>query len=184
MIVKTLDEVGWSILRELQANARVSFAEIGRRLGLSTPAVAERVKKMEESGIITGYHAEVDTQKLGLPITAFIRLNVVSRAVNEKVIALARETPEVLECHRMTGSDCFIMKVVLPSVMSLEFLIDRLAPHGNPTTTIVLSSPVTRKLVEHITDDEGSKSSPARHRATGTSWPKRISKSRTRISDD
>ncbi|MFN2454485.1 MAG: Lrp/AsnC family transcriptional regulator [Pyrinomonadaceae bacterium] len=159
---RTLDETGWRILRELQENARLSFAELGRRLNLSTPAVAERVRRMEESGIITGYRAEVDAKKLGLPITAFIRLSEVSRAVNEKFIAVAGDRPEVLECHRLTGSDCFIMKVVVPSVAHLEALIDRLAAYGTPTTTIVLSSPVTKQVIERIPDGEEKKSSPAR----------------------
>jgi Lrp/AsnC family leucine-responsive transcriptional regulator len=150
---KLLDEVGWRILHELQENARISFTELGRRLKLSTPAVAERVHRLEEAGIISGYHAAVDTSKIGLPITAFVRLSVISRAVNIKVMALANEMPEVLECHRLTGSDCFIMKVVVPSVAHLETLLDELAAHGTPTTTIVLSSPVTRQVIEHIPEN-------------------------------
>jgi len=157
---KILDNIGWRILRELQENARLSFTELGRRLKLSTPAVAERVRRMEEAGIITGYRAEVDTTKLGLPITAFVRLNVISRAVNVKVIALAEDSPEVLECHRLTGSDCFIMKIVVPSVAYLESFLDRLAAHGTPTTTIVLSSPVTRQVIEQIPDGTDKKRSP------------------------
>lgn len=161
---KILDEVGWRILRELQENARLSFTELGRRLKLSTPAVAERVRRMEEAGIITGYRAEVDTAKLGLPITAFVRLNVISRAVNVKVIALAEDSPEVLECHRLTGSDCFIMKVVVPSVAHLETFLDSLAAHGTPTTTIVLSSPVTRQVIEKIPEATGKKRLSAQSR--------------------
>jgi len=151
---KLLDEVGWRILHELQENARLSFTELGRRLKLSTPAVAERVHRLEEAGIISGYHAAVDTSKIGLPITAFVRLSVISRAVNIKVMALASEMPEVLECHRLTGSDCFIMKVVVPSVAHLETLLDELAAHGTPTTTIVLSSPVTRQVIERIPENK------------------------------
>lgn len=151
---KLLDEVGWRILHELQENARLSFTELGRRLKLSTPAVAERVHRLEEAGIISGYHAAVDTSKIGLPITAFVRLSVISRAVNIKVMALASEMPEVLECHRLTGSDCFIMKVVVPSVAHLETLLDELAAHGTPTTTIVLSSPVTRQVIKRIPENK------------------------------
>lgn len=151
---KLLDEVGWRILHELQENARLSFTELGRRLKLSTPAVAERVHRLEEAGIISGYHAAVETSKIGLPITAFVRLSVISRAVNIKVMALASEMPEVLECHRLTGSDCFIMKVVVPSVAHLETLLDELAAHGTPTTTIVLSSPVTRQVIERIPENK------------------------------
>src|SRR5438876_10855233 len=85
---KLLDDFGWKILRELQENARISFAELGRRVGLSTPAVLERVRRLEESGIIKGYHADVDGAKIGMPITAFIRISVTGEAL-KRVIAIA-----------------------------------------------------------------------------------------------
>jgi Lrp/AsnC family leucine-responsive transcriptional regulator len=115
--------VGWRLLRELQADARLSFAELGRRVGLSLPAVAERVRRMEEAGIITGYHAEVSLSKVGLPITAFIRLNV-PRDRYPAFTALIHDLSEVLECHHLSGSDSFILKGPT-SISHLEALIDR-----------------------------------------------------------
>jgi Lrp/AsnC family leucine-responsive transcriptional regulator len=145
--VKLLDAVGWKILRELQLDARLSFAELGRRVGLSTPAVAERVRNLESAGIISGYRAELDLRKVGLPILAMIRLSAVGDVL-PRITAVARGMPEVLECHRGTGADSFIMKVAVSSVEHLEALIDRLTPFGTTSTSIVLSSPVPWRLVE------------------------------------
>lgn len=144
---KLLDDIGWHILRELQMNARLSFAELGRRVGLSIPAVTERVHKLEDAGIITGYHAAVNNEKVGLPITAFIRMSITGD-VSAKLTALVSALAEVSECHRGTGSDSFIMKVRVASVTHLEHLIERLLPYGTTTTAIVLSSPVTQRLIE------------------------------------
>jgi Lrp/AsnC family leucine-responsive transcriptional regulator len=144
---RLLDDIGWHILEELQRNARISFAELGRRVGLSIPAVTERVHRMEEAGIITGYHAEIDPAKVGLSITAFIRMNI-SGNVSAKIVSLMNEMAEVEECHRGTGSDSFIMKVRATSVTHLEHLIERLLPYGTTTTSIVLSSPVTKRFIE------------------------------------
>ena len=141
-----LDDTGRRILAVLQEEARVPFAELGRRVGLSAPAVAERVRRLEEAGIIRGYRAEVDPAAVGLPVTAFIR--VLTRPEGfARVIQLARELPEVLECHRATGTDCFVLKVVADSIAHLERVLDQLMCHGEPTTSIVLSSPVTRKAI-------------------------------------
>lgn len=145
--VKLLDAKGWALLRELQLDARLSFAELGRRVGLSTPAVAERVRNLEAAGVITGYRAEVDPKKLGLPILAILRLNVVGDVL-PRVTALVRALPEVLECHRGTGGDSFTLKVAVATVGRLEALIDRLTPFGTTSTSIVLSSPVTRRTIE------------------------------------
>jgi Lrp/AsnC family leucine-responsive transcriptional regulator len=150
---KLLDEVGWRLLRELQVDARLSFAELGRRVGLSLPAVAERVRRMEEAGIITGYHAEVSLAQLGLPITAFIRLNV-PRERYPAFITLMGDLSEVLECHHLSGSDAFILKVALTSILHLEVLIDQLSRHGQTTTSIVLSSPVMRRVIEPKVGDK------------------------------
>jgi Lrp/AsnC family transcriptional regulator, leucine-responsive regulatory protein len=144
---KLLDAKGWQILRELQLEGRLSFAELGRRVGLSTPAAAERVKNLEAVGIITGYRAEIDLDKVGLPILAIIRMSAVGDVLS-RITAAVREMPEVLECHRSTGADSFIMKVAVASVERLEALIDRLTPFGSTATSIILSSPVTRNLVE------------------------------------
>jgi Lrp/AsnC family leucine-responsive transcriptional regulator len=145
-IAQMLDPKGWELLRELQENARLSYAELGRRVGLSKPAVAERVRKLESAGIITGYRAEVDLARVGLPMQAIVRMSVVGDVLG-RITSLVRQTPEVLECHRGTGADSFIMKVAVSSVTHLESLIDRLTPYGTTSTAIVLSSPVPRRTV-------------------------------------
>ena len=141
---RLLDAKGWRILQELQRNARLSYSELARRVGLSVPAATERVRKMEEAGIISGYRAQLDLARLGLTINAFVRMSVVGD-VFTRVTAAVRGMPEVLECHRGTGADSFIMKVAVSSVEHLESLIDRLTPYGTTSTSIVLSSPVPRR---------------------------------------
>src|SRR5436305_14528097 len=141
------DEIDRKILRELQTDARASYAELGRRVGLTTPAVIERVHKLEDTRIITGYRAEIDTSKVGIPITAFIRMSITGVDYSH-IIEVAQGSNEVLECHRGTGGDSFIMKVAVASVEHLQELIDRLTPYGITTTTIVLSSPVKSRVIE------------------------------------
>lgn len=158
---KLLDEIGWHILQELQENARISFVELGRRVGLSIPAVTERVRKMEDAGIIAGYHADVNPEKVGYPIAAFIRMSIGGNA-SAQIIALIKEMNEVEECHRGTGSDSFIMKVRVASVAHLEHLIERLLPFGTTTTSIVLSSPVTRRFLERPPEEKTEKKSRKR----------------------
>lgn len=152
---KLLDDVGRKLINELQQDARLSFAELGRRVGLSLPAVAERVRRMEEAGIITGYRAEVSPKAMGLPILAFIRLNTVGGQY-PAIIVLAQDLPEVLECHHLTGTDSFIMKVTASSIPHLEQLIARLSSYGQTATSIVLSSPVTKRVIEPGENDPGS----------------------------
>ena len=142
-----IDEIDWKILTELQEDARTSYAELGRRIGLTTPAIIERVKKMEDAGIITGYRAEIDTAKVGLPVTAFIRMSITGVDYSH-IIEVATESNEVLECHRGTGGDSFILKVAVASVEHLQAIIDKLTPYGITTTAIVLSSPVKRRVIK------------------------------------
>ncbi len=136
-----IDDIDRKILRELQGDARASYAELGRRVGLTTPAVIERVRKLEDARIITAYRADIDPSKIGMPITAFIRMSITGVDYSH-IIEVAEESNEVLECHRGTGGDSFIMRVVVESVEHLQEVIDRLTPYGITTTTIVLSSPV------------------------------------------
>ena len=149
---KLLDETGWQLLHELQQNARLSFSELGQRIGLSSPAVAERVHKMEDAGIITGYHAEVDPAKLGFPVMAIIRMTSLARsgkyatASSKQVIALVNQFPEVIESYRASGSDITLMKVIAISVQHLDDVIERLAELGQTTTSIVLSPPTIKKI--------------------------------------
>jgi Lrp/AsnC family transcriptional regulator, leucine-responsive regulatory protein len=142
-----IDEIDWKILGQLQTNARITFAELGRRVGLTTPAVIERVRKLEDARVITGYRAEIDMAKVGLPITAFIRMSI-SGVDYSHIIEAAEQSDEVLECHRGTGGDSFIMKVAVADVEHLQKLIDRLTPYGITTTSIVLSSPVKRRVIK------------------------------------
>ena len=129
------------ILEELQGDGRLSLAELGRRVGLSPPAVAERVQRLERDGVITGYHATVDPRALGYALTTVIRIRPAPRQI-PKVAELARATPEIVECHRITGEDCFFMKATVRDVEHLEELIDRFVVYGQTTTSIVQSSPV------------------------------------------
>lgn len=150
-IEKLLDETGWRILQALQENARLSFSELGLRVGLSSPAVAERVRKLEDAGIIKGYHAEVDTTKVGYPITAIIRAQAQGDRCSY-ITASVRDIPEVLECYRVTGSDCLVMRVIVSNVEHLEALIDRLSIYGPLTTSIVLSTAVSKRVIVPVSD--------------------------------
>ncbi len=144
---KLLDQVGWRLLFELQQDARLSFAELGRRVGLSLPAAAERVRRMEEAGLITGYHAALNLPQVGFPVMAFIRIMTTSDRY-PAITVLVNKLPAVLECHHLTGTDSFIVKVVAASIPDLEGLITQLSLFGQTATSIVLSSPVTKRVVE------------------------------------
>jgi Lrp/AsnC family leucine-responsive transcriptional regulator len=140
------DDIDKKLILYLQEDARTAYAELGRRVGLTTPAVIERVRKLEDAGIIAGYRAEIDPAKVGMPITAFVRMSITGVDYSH-IIEVAQSSTEVLECHRGTGGDSFIMKVAVASVEHLQELIDRLTPYGITTTTIVLSSPVKRRVI-------------------------------------
>jgi Lrp/AsnC family leucine-responsive transcriptional regulator len=144
---KLLDSIGWKILSELQLDARIPYAELGRRVGLSTSSAMERVRRLEESGIITGYRAVVHPSSVGYPVSAFILINVVGDFLSH-IAKVSREMPEILECYRITGKDSFIMKVAVPSVSDLQILIDRMTPFVATTTSVVLSEIVTSRVVE------------------------------------
>jgi Lrp/AsnC family transcriptional regulator, leucine-responsive regulatory protein len=141
-----LDDANLKLLAELQEDARLSFAELGRRVGLSSPAVAERLARLEEDGVITGYRAEVDPRALGLELGVVIRIRPAPRELR-KVAELAQRTPEVVECQRITGEDCYFMKAYVRDVEHLEDVIDQFAVYGQTTTSIVQSSPVPRRHV-------------------------------------
>lgn len=146
---KLLDETGRQILRILQEDGRVSFNELGRRVGLSSPAVAERVRRMEEAGIILGYRAVVDQARVGYPIMAIIRLAIPVTNL-PKADELAKSIPEVIECHHLTGSDGVLLKVAVSSVGHLEDVVSQMGCCGMTTTSIVLSSPVTVRPIDPI----------------------------------
>ena len=142
-----IDQTDRRLLAELQRDGRVSNAELGRRVGLSAPAVAERLRRLEGDGVITGYRAEVDPRRLGYTLGVVIRSRPAPRQL-ATVAELARQTPEVVECHRVTGDDCYVMTAWVRDVVHLEQIIDRFADCGQTTTAIVQSSPVPRRPVE------------------------------------
>lgn len=136
-----LDPINRRLLQELQSDARVTMAELGRRISLSAPAVAERVQRLERAGVITGYRAEIDPKAIGFPIGAVVRIRPTTSRL-QKIPELAREIPEVVDCHRITGEDCFFVKLHLRSMDDLEEILDRFLALGQTTTSIIHSSPV------------------------------------------
>ena len=141
-----LDATNMSLLRELEADARLSLAELGRRVNLSSPAVADRLERLEQAGVIRGYRAEIDPRALGYELAVVLRIRPAPREL-KKVAELAQRTPEVVECHRITGDDCYLMKAHVRDVVHMEEVIDRFAIYGQTTTSIVQSSPVPRRGV-------------------------------------
>jgi Lrp/AsnC family transcriptional regulator, leucine-responsive regulatory protein len=139
-----LDETDRKIIGELATDGRLTFAELGRRVSLSSPAVAERVQRLERAGVITGYRAELDPRALGYPLTAIVRIKPSSGQLL-RIPELAAEIPEIGECHRITGEDCFYMTVHLRSIEDLSGLLDRFLPFGQTTTSLINASPVARR---------------------------------------
>jgi Lrp/AsnC family leucine-responsive transcriptional regulator len=136
-----IDDTNLRLLDELQADARLSLAELSRRVGLSSPAVAERLQRLEQEQVILGYHARLNPRKLGMNLTAVIRVRPAGRQLH-RVGELAKKTPEVVDCRRITGDDCYVITAHVRSVEHLEEVIDRFAAHGQTTTSIVQSAPV------------------------------------------
>lgn len=141
-----LDPINLSILKELQADARVTMAELGRRINLSAPAVADRVQGLERAGVIMGYRAEVDPKAIGFPVAAVVRVRPTTRQL-QKIPELAREIPEVVDCHRITGEDCYFVKLHLRSMDDLEGILDRFIVFGQTTTSIIHSSPISARAL-------------------------------------
>jgi Lrp/AsnC family transcriptional regulator, leucine-responsive regulatory protein len=146
MAVETtpLDATDRRILAELAADARLTLAELGRRVNLSAPATRERLQRLERGGVITGYHAEIDPAALGYPLTAIVRVRPAARQL-PKIQELAASMPEVSECHRITGEDCFFLKVHLRSLDELDGVLDRFLVYGQTTTSLVQSSPLPHR---------------------------------------
>ena len=140
-IRKSLDDTDRRLLAVLQQEARISLAELGRRVGLSAPAVADRVSRLEREEVITGYRAEVDPRRLGLDLTAVIRVRPAPGQL-QNVAALSQRVGEVVECRRITGEDCYIATAHVRDVEHLEEIIDRFVALGQTTSSIVQSSPV------------------------------------------
>lgn len=139
-----IDDTDRKIIGALTAYARISFAELGRRVNLSSPAVADRVQRLERDGVITGYRAELDPRALGYPLTAIVRVKPAPGQL-PRIPELAAEIPQVGECHRITGEDCFYLTVHLRSIDELSELLDRFLAHGETTTSLINASPVPRR---------------------------------------
>lgn len=141
----SVDEKDLQIIEALQVNARTPLSELGRQIGLSQPAISERVKRLEETGIIEGYGARINTRALGLGMMAIVRL----RTTHEHIKACLKrfaDTPNIIEVHRVTGEDCFILKVIVPTPEHLETIVDRIAGYGAVTTCVVLRSEPPRVI--------------------------------------
>lgn len=139
-----MDQCGRKLLDELQANARLSVAELGRRIGLSPSATAERLRQMEEVGIVRGYTVHIDREALGLDVMAFIRMSCNGQNYH-RLLEYVQTLEEVRECHHLTGGDDFLLKVTTTNMADLEALIEALLPYGNPVTSLVFSSPVEHR---------------------------------------
>lgn len=141
-----LDDTDRRLIEALQDDARLSYRALGRRIGLSQPAVADRVRRLEEAGVVTGYRAHIDRGRAGLSITAFLRVTCTGDRF-QAIHRLARELPAVLECHHVSGEACFMVKVAEASLSGLERIIDRFREHGETVSSVVLSSVVEDKPV-------------------------------------
>jgi Lrp/AsnC family leucine-responsive transcriptional regulator len=143
-----IDERDVKLIALLEANARAPLAELARALGLSPQSVSERLKRLEDVGVLAGFRPELDAKALGLAVGAYIRIRP---AMGElaRVARIVQEIPEIVECDRVTGEDCFVAKVYVASVEDLERVIDRLIPYARTNTSIVQSSPVARRLPKY-----------------------------------
>jgi Lrp/AsnC family leucine-responsive transcriptional regulator len=144
-----LDDTNRRLLAELQEDARLTLAELGRRVGLSSPAVAERLQRLEQEGVIRGYRTDIDPRALGLSLTAVIRVRPAPLQL-QNVAELAQRTPEVVECHRITGEDCYFMTAHVRDVEHLEEVIDHFVALGQTTTSIMQSSPVRSRGLDLV----------------------------------
>lgn len=144
-----MDQIDRKILRELCNDARLSVAELGRRIGLSPSATSERLRRLESLEFIQGYHADINLKALGFTITAFVRLTCEGTRY-KPFLKFLPTLAAVQECHHLTGNDAFLLKVVLASTTELEDLIEKLLPYGSPTTSMVLSTPLERKRPLHF----------------------------------
>jgi len=141
-----LDSINLQIIQALLDQPRSSTAELARKIGMSAPAVAERIQRLHEVGVIAGYRLEINPRAVGLPLAAYVRVRP-GAGMHARVADLARRNRHVVECHRITGEDCFLMKVPLAGVAHLETVLDEFLTCSQTTTSIVQSSPVTLRSV-------------------------------------
>ena len=142
--IDVFDATNLLLIAKLQEDARRPFAELGREVGLSAPAVAERVRRLEADGVIRGYHADIDPRRLGYGLGVAIRVRPAPSRLAQ-VAEVARQTPEVIECQRVTGDDCYLITAYVRDVEHLEEVIDAFAAHGQTTSSIMQSAPVPRR---------------------------------------
>lgn len=141
-----LDERDWKIIVALQDDARLSMAALGREIGLSAPATAERVRRLEEQKVIRAYRAEIDLDRVGLEVQAIVRIKASGRDLDKATRTLCA-FPEVFECYRATGGDCFVLRVAVSDIRELQKFLDRIALFGDLTTSVILSTPLKQKTV-------------------------------------
>ena len=144
---RVLDDTNWRILAFLQEDARLSFAEIGRRVNMSSPAVAERVQRLEKAGIIEGYRVKVNYAKLGFPVRAAIHVATLGHDDVASALQVMNAIPEILECHRLTGSDCYLITVAVVDMARLEQVIQQLEKLGRTITSMILRTPIESRSV-------------------------------------
>jgi Lrp/AsnC family leucine-responsive transcriptional regulator len=142
----TIDKTDWRLLAELQRDGRSSYAELARAVAMSASAVAERVRRLEEAGVIAGYRATVDPERVGLTVMAFVRLRYPTGNYRP-FHALLDSTPEIVEAHHVTGEDCFVLKVLARSMRHLEEVTGRISGLGSVTTSVVYSSPLSGRSI-------------------------------------
>lgn len=141
----SIDDVDARILAALAANSRLSLAELSRQIGISSPSVSERIKRLEEAGVITGYSVTIDPAALGRAMAVWLRIRPVPGQLS-RVAALVADIPEIVECDRITGDDCFLARAHVRTAVELEKLLDRINPYAATNTSLVQSSPVKRRL--------------------------------------
>ena len=139
-----LDETNRLLLRELHADPRITMSALARKVGMSAPAVTERVQRLQRAGVITGFSMSVDPAALGLPVTAFVRVRPAARQLT-KIAALAETLDQVSECHRITGEDCFYLTLHLRSIDELSETLDRFLVYGETTTSLINATPIPRR---------------------------------------
>ena len=141
-----LSGLGLRVLRLLSENPRQGVSELARRLGVSAPTVRDRIRRLEAAGVIRGYRVDIDPAAVGLPVAAWVRLRP-GPGQMKRIIELAEGTPEVSECHRISGEDCFLMRVQVAAIASLEDVLDKFLVHGQTTSSFVVSTPVPPRSV-------------------------------------
>jgi Lrp/AsnC family transcriptional regulator, leucine-responsive regulatory protein len=149
MKTNRLDKTNWKLLETLQQNARVSYSELAKIVNLSVPSVVERVRKLEEMGLILGYHTRVNLAVLGFGLKAVVRFSGTGSQMLE-IARVVQSMPEVIEAHRMTGDTCFLAVVQVESTSHLETLLDRMSRYGQTQTSIVVSTPVEMRSVAEM----------------------------------